>query len=119
LIILFSVTLLNLATVDVRTLHGGVRAKSLDRGKEASSDCANLADAVDALDDRVERWARWRETRGDRRSAAADESSSTKTAAGRVSTRGRRLAVRMSLDDILMWSALALFVVGLVFGLLR
>ncbi|KQQ49679.1 hypothetical protein [Plantibacter sp. Leaf314] len=82
-------------------------------------DWRDIADAVDALDDRVERWARWRETRGDRRSAAADESASTKTAAGRVSTRGRRLAVRMSLDDILMWSALALFVVGLVFGLLR
>jgi hypothetical protein len=82
-------------------------------------DWRDIADAVDALDDRVERWARWRETRGDRRSVTADESPSTTTAAGRVSTRGRRLAVRMSLDDILMWSALALFVVGLVFGLLR
>ena len=79
-------------------------------------DWRDIADAVDALDDRVERWARWQETRADRRSTTADESAST-AAAGRVSTRGRRLRVRMSIDDILMWSALGLFVVGTIIGL--
>jgi hypothetical protein len=80
-------------------------------------DWKDIADAVDALDDRVERWARWRETRGDRRSAKAIESASN-VMAGRVSTRGRRLRVRMSLDDILLWSAMGLFVVGVVIALL-
>lgn len=79
-------------------------------------DWQDIAAAVDAVDDRVERWARWRETRSDRRSAKTDESAST-AAAGRVSTRGRRLSVRMSVDDILMWSALGLFVVGTIIGL--
>jgi len=39
------------------------------------------------------------------------------SAAGRVSTRGQRLRVRMSVDDILMWSAIGLFVVGTIIGL--
>lgn len=80
-------------------------------------DWQHIAAAVDAVDDRVERWARWRETRGDRRSATADESVS-KAMVGRVSTRGQRLRVRMSTDDILLWSALALVAVGTVIALM-
>lgn len=80
-------------------------------------DWQDIAAAVDAVDDRVERWARWRETRGDRRSTET-VAPAPDAMVGRVSTRGRRLKLRMSTDDILMWSALALFAVGAVVGLL-